>query len=96
MVRQCLYGETPLSLKAAKGFAEGLNCYIDDFSPRLAAQIVDYAQYTRAMGGLSTEMRGLLGELQRIPAEDRAKIITLFRELLGMPKRGDYGDLKQK
>lgn len=35
-VGQFLRGETPLSLKAAKGFAKGLGCKISDFSPRLA------------------------------------------------------------
>lgn len=32
-----LKGTTPISLKAAKGFARGLGCKISDFSPRLAA-----------------------------------------------------------
>ena len=40
-VWQCLNGRgMPISLKAAQGFAKGLNCKIEDFSPRLAA----YAQ----------------------------------------------------
>lgn len=33
-----LNGKTPLSLKAARGFAKGLACKIEDFSPSLAAQ----------------------------------------------------------
>lgn len=36
-VTSFLNGKTPLSLKAAKGFALGLNCLVSDFSPRLAA-----------------------------------------------------------
>ncbi len=36
-VTSFLNGHTPLSLKAAKGFAAGLGCRISDFSPRLAA-----------------------------------------------------------
>lgn len=36
-VTSFLNGKTPLSLKAAKGFAEGLGCQVADFSPRLAA-----------------------------------------------------------
>lgn len=32
-----LRGTSAISLKAAKGFAKGLNCKISDFSPRLAA-----------------------------------------------------------
>ncbi len=35
-VGQFLRGESPLSLKAAKGFAKGLGCKVSDFSPRLA------------------------------------------------------------
>jgi hypothetical protein len=35
-VGQFLRGDTPLSLNAAKGFADGLKCSIDAFSPRLA------------------------------------------------------------
>lgn len=34
-----LNGTTPLSMKAAKGFADGLRCEVSDFSPRLAADI---------------------------------------------------------
>lgn len=41
-----LNGQSALSLKAAKGFAKGLGCHIGDFSPRLAAEIAEYAQYT--------------------------------------------------
>lgn len=37
-VSQFLRGEAPISMKAAIGFARGLNCDIADFSPRLAAE----------------------------------------------------------
>ena len=37
-VTSFLNGHTPLSLKAARGFAQGLGCNIADFSSRLAAQ----------------------------------------------------------
>lgn len=43
-VGQFLRGETPLSLKAARGFAAGLKCEIADFSPRLAAEALKNAQ----------------------------------------------------
>lgn len=36
-----LNGNTALSFKAASGFAKGLRCQISDFSPRLAAMVVD-------------------------------------------------------
>jgi hypothetical protein len=41
-----LNGKAAISLKAAKGFAKGLNCRIADFSPRLAAEIRALAQGT--------------------------------------------------
>ncbi len=47
-----LNGRTPISLKAARGFAKGLGCRIADFSPRLAAlesswpfELVDRERY---------------------------------------------------
>lgn len=40
-VGQFLRGDVPLSVKAAKGFAEGLGCAVDEFSPRLAREIQD-------------------------------------------------------
>ncbi|RMX08519.1 S24 family peptidase [Corticibacter populi] len=42
-VGQFLRGVTPISLKAAIGFAKGLQCEISDFSPRLAAQASEIA-----------------------------------------------------
>lgn len=41
---QFLNGVTPISLKAAIGFAKGLNCQISDFSPRLAAEAMRHAE----------------------------------------------------
>lgn len=43
-VWQCLNAKgMPISLKAAKGFARGLNCQIADFSPRLAKEMAEMA-----------------------------------------------------
>lgn len=39
-----LSGTTPLSKKAAKGFAVGLGCRVEDFSPRLASEIDELAE----------------------------------------------------
>lgn len=47
-VGQFLRGQTPLSMKAAVGFAKGLNCNLADFSPRLSLQI---AEGTRLISG---------------------------------------------
>jgi hypothetical protein len=44
-VRQFLYGLTPLSLKAAAGFARGLGCTISDFSPRLAQEAAEMGRF---------------------------------------------------
>lgn len=45
-VWQCLNAKgMPISLKAARGFAKGLNCSIEDFSPRLAATAKDVGHY---------------------------------------------------
>lgn len=43
-VGQFLRGDTPISLKAAVGFAKGLRCEIEDFSPRLAKIASEAAQ----------------------------------------------------
>lgn len=39
-----LQGTTPLSKKAAKGFAVGLGCKVEEFSPRLGAEIDELAE----------------------------------------------------
>ena len=44
-VWQYLNGRTAINLKAAKGFAKGLNCNVSDFSPRLAAEIEGLARH---------------------------------------------------
>jgi hypothetical protein len=48
-----LNGKTALSLKAATGFARGLHCQIEDFSPRLAEQLRQ-AQQANSGGALAT------------------------------------------
>lgn len=40
-----LNGNSPISLKAARGFARGLRCNIADFSPRLAAEAAQNAEF---------------------------------------------------
>jgi phage repressor protein C with HTH and peptisase S24 domain len=49
-VGQFLRGVTPLSPKAARGFASGLGCLIDDFSPRLAAEAAKNAAASGRIG----------------------------------------------
>lgn len=43
-VSNFLRGNSALSLKAATGFANGLGCHIEDFSPRLAAAAAQIAE----------------------------------------------------
>lgn len=45
-VSNFLNGTSALSLKAATGFATGLSCRIEDFSPRLAAAAAQIAEVT--------------------------------------------------
>jgi len=45
-VWQCLNAKgMPISLKAARGFARGLNCDIADFSPRLAKEVAKNVEF---------------------------------------------------
>ena len=50
-VGQFLRGETPLSLKAARGFAKGLGVDIAEFSPRLASEVAKSAEYLQSNHG---------------------------------------------
>lgn len=66
-----LNGKTALSLKAALGFANGLNCQVADFSPRLAT-LLPKAGEKLSPNGLSDEearliqlLRGLNSEVAR-------------------------------
>lgn len=71
-VGQFLRGETPLSLKAAAGFAQGLSCKIADFSPRLADLATNYA----ALSGLESSISDLT---QLSKAE--MQLVLLFRKM---------------
>ena len=71
-VGQFLRGDTPLSLKAAAGFASGLGCKISDFSTRLARQALAYAD----LSGLFQEALDLT-QLSKIETQ----LVLSFREL---------------
>lgn len=68
-VGQFLRGRTPLSLKAAAGFAKGLDCKIIDFSPRLA----DLAESYSALSGLESR----LDDLTKLSREELQHILLL-------------------
>ena len=55
-VGQFLRGESPLSLKAARGFATGLGCRIADFSPRLAKEAEQLSGLVNLPDGPAAEL----------------------------------------
>lgn len=71
-VAHFLKGLAPLSLKAAAGFAKGLNCTIADFSPRLADLATQYA----SLSGFDTDELDLT-QIDR----DELRLLLLFRKL---------------
>lgn len=56
MVWQYMSGHTPLNLKVAIKFARGLHCTIQDFSPSLAAQVMEAASLIVSAPGTSHPM----------------------------------------
>lgn len=72
-VGQFLRGESPLSQKAARGFAIGLKCNIADFSLRLAREAELAAAVANAPTGHATE---LARRIQAAPPET-ARLIEL-------------------
>lgn len=55
-VWQFLNGKSPLSMKAARGFAKGLHCSIADFSPRLAKQALEANSLATRHGDRTLEL----------------------------------------
>jgi hypothetical protein len=67
-----LNGHAAISLKAARGFAEGLKCDISDFSPRLAEEA---AKLGKAAGAMSDQIdMTALGRME-------LQLVMLFRGL---------------
>lgn len=71
-VGQFLRGDTPLSLKAAAGFAAGLGCKISDFSPRLAKLALTYAELS---GGTAPQLN--ITDLNRMEAQ----LVLMYRAM---------------
>lgn len=82
-VGQFLRGETPLGLKAAAGFARGLECTIFDFSPRLAEQARLYGELSGlagSAGGVASENeleRQLLLFFRQLPEDKKDMLIAM-------------------
>ena len=72
-----LGGKSALSLKAAKGFALGLNCKISDFSDRLAAEANELSQVSDHSFAAITAPMGFItasgGESIELPSPNRQK-----------------------
>lgn len=70
-VWQFLSGKTPLSAKAAAGFAEGLGCKVADFSPRLASLLRE-----TETAGLRPEEQALLDSYRSLGELQRAQLLA--------------------
>lgn len=80
-VGQFLRGDTPLSLKAALGFAQGLGCKLEDFSPRLAAEAAAIANMT-PRGPIHPEVQKLAEAINQLPPKQREWAIKAANHVL--------------
>lgn len=72
-------GRDPLSLKAARGFAIGLGCRIEEFSPRLAAAVGAIAIHS-SQAEYSAEVAQLAADIQALPQQLRIKVVKASRD----------------
>lgn len=83
-VWQCLNASgMPISLKAAQGFAHGLNCSIADFSPRLAelARTISSLGFPdRVVNTTGVEAKGSIGSVQSTLNDLTAKLVSVDDE----------------
>lgn len=99
-VWQCLNASgMPISLKAAQGFAKGLNCSIADFSPRLAAMATEIASSVSqdvtvqltgvkartSTGSVRTLMDGLTQKLRAVDEGTRIAVAGLLGQYAQNP-----------
>lgn len=82
-VGQFLRGDTPLSLKAARGFALGLGVRIEDFSPRLAAEAATLAGVVPT-GDLSREFAELAAKAEKLPHRQRLFVLEHLRSAVSL------------
>lgn len=93
-VGQFLRGVTPLSLKAAQGFARGLDVALEEFSPRLAKKAAEIASMAPA-DGLSAEVMNLAREIESLRGRQRARILRVLRDSLSLAQHGAGDDEDQ-
>jgi hypothetical protein len=80
-VGQFLRGDTPLSLKAARGFAKGLGVRIEDFSPRLAAEAAALAGVIPA-SELSADVAELALKVDQLRDPRRQWVLDHIRDTI--------------
>jgi transcriptional regulator with XRE-family HTH domain len=91
-VGQFLRGDTPLSLKAARGFAEGLGVRIEDFSPRLAAEAAAIASMVPG-DKFTKEAAQVATAIDSLPSSERKRVLILVGELLKLARESaESGD----
>jgi hypothetical protein len=84
-VGQFLRGVTPLSLKAARGFAAGLGCNIEDFSPRLAEAAAVIANMVPG-DRLTPESARLASEIDGLSPGVRKRVLLTCHEIIALAK----------
>lgn len=87
-VSNFLRGDSPLSLKAARGFAKGLGCEIADFSPRLAAEAAKNIEAAPELSKLSPDTIEWALKYEKASPAERSK----FRMLLMVAGNGASPD----
>lgn len=85
-VGQFLRGETPISLKAARGFAQGLGCTIEEFSPRLAQEAAALANLAPA-GSLSPQVASLATAIDALTPKGRKWFLETVDEILSVARQ---------
>lgn len=84
-VGQFLRGETPLSLKAARGFAIGLGASIEDFSPRLAQEAAAIANMVPG-DPLKPDVAEVAAAINQLPKAQRDWVISTTRSTIDAAK----------
>lgn len=87
-VGQFLRGVTPLSLKAARGFAKGLGVRLEEFSPRLAEEASRNAGMV-APDALSEDVATLARDIDTLTGRERSYVLRITKEALKFVRRGD-------
>lgn len=90
---QFLLGRTALSVKAALGFARGLSCTVDAFSPRLAAEIGHIARC--ADETLAARLNGSPPAKAVVPNPPRVELVRSLRYVQDTLSRADRYTLAQ-